>query len=1319
MEQQELSTLSKKLSCVLRRDQHGFKRRLKGLRKRLETHKPISRDLEKLKREMENSLAARERRAELLPRPEFPEALPVSARREEIAETIRRHQVVIVAGETGSGKTTQLPKICLLAGRGVGGLIGCTQPRRVAARSIAARVASELKTEVGRAVGYKVRFSDRLSEETYIKLMTDGILLAETQGDRFLEHYDTLIIDEAHERSLNIDFLLGYLKQLLPRRRDLKLIVTSATIDTERFAAHFDNAPIIQIEGRAYPVETRYRPLEEEQDPTQGILAAMDEIAGEQAGDTLIFLPGEREIRETTEALRKHHPPGTEILPLYARLSAAEQNRVFQPGQQPRVVLATNVAETSLTVPRIRAVIDPGLARISRYSTRSKVQRLPVEPISRASADQRKGRCGRVGPGLCLRLYSEEDYLSRPEFTPPELLRSSLAAVILRMLDLKLGDIEAFPFLEAPDSRQISDGFKLLEELGAVDRRRCLTEIGRQLAPLPIDPRIARMILAARDYVCLREALIIAAALSIQDPRERPLESQQAADQAQAKFRDDKSDFLSYIKLWDAFKEQERHLSRNKLRQWCRQHFLSYTRMLEWVDIHQQLHGLAREMGWRPNQEAADYPAIHRALLSGLLGNIATRTLPGAGQDGGYQGARGIKLYIFPGSGQFKLRPKWIMAAELVETSRLYARDVARIEPEWIEEAAGELLCRYSYSEAHWEKRRQQVVAYEQVTVYGLTVIPRRKVHYGPVDPVVARQIFIRSALVEGEYDSDAEFFKHNRQLIGEIEDLEHKARRPDILVDEQTLYEFYDARLPEGLHNGPAFEQWRLAAERQQPRLLFLTREDLMRRDGGDITRQAFPDFVKVGGARLKLDYHFEPGHEADGVTLSLPVQLLNQLNPPRFEWLVPGLLKEKIIALMRTLPKQIRRQFVPLPDFAQAALEALEPSELPLTEALGHYLHRISGVELPADAWQPDKLPPHLRMNFLILDERGQRLAAGRDLPALQQAWRDQAARHFADLPKHGLEREHLRSWDFDTLPETVDIKLGGLNLPGYPALVDKGGDAALEVFSDPDQARAAHREGLRRLFLIEAQTNLRQLCRQMPVSRQLTLIYAGLGQVEDLRRDIVDILVDELFLAEPWPRDRRAYQQRLETGSRQLFAAAAERLNLLETLLADWKKLRENHAELLKPLTTSEKDKNPRLGSLQDLRQLKGELDNPYREALEEIRRHLDGLIYPGFAREVPLSRLQHFPRYLKAVDIRLQRLRQSPAKDARKAAELAPLWQAYQQRAKKARGRDPELEAFRWLLEELRVSLFAQELKTAQPVSLQRAEAAWRALAAGAE
>ncbi len=1283
----------------MRCDQYRFQKRIRSLKSKLKNGQQI--DIGALSTDIEKSLKQRQRRATNLPKPQFPDELPVSQRREDIAAAIAANQVVIIAGETGSGKTTQLPKICLSLGRGVAGMIGCTQPRRIAARTVANRVANELESPLGHAVGYKVRFSDRLSVDTYIKFMTDGILLAETQGDRFLESYDTLIIDEAHERSLNIDFLLGYLKRLLPKRPDLKLIITSATIDTQRFSAHFDSAPIIEISGRTYPVEVRYRSLSnDERDLSQEILDAVDEITQyDRQADILIFLSGERDIRETAEALRKHRLPGTEILPLYARLSAAEQNRVFAPGNERRIILATNVAETSLTVPRIKAVIDSGLARISRYSIRNKVQRLPIEEISRSSADQRKGRCGRVAPGLCIRLYSEESYQKQPEFTDPEILRTSLASVILQMLALRLGDVSDFPFVEPPSAKMINDGFTLLTELGAANEERQLTQIGWQLAKMLIDPRIGRMILAAKQENCLNEVLIIASALSIQDPRERPMDAQQAADTAQKKFAEERSDFLSYLKLWDFFHKQAKHLSKNKLRHWCHEHFLSYFRMREWVDIHQQLNILIKEMGWRVNQVESNYDEIHRALLTGLLGNIAFKSeidqkksadknLSASKKQGfsadEYLGARNTKPYMHPGSALFKKKPKWIMAAELVETTRLYARCCAKINPDWIEQVAGD-LCQHHYFEPYWQKRQAQVGAYEKVTLYGLTIVAKRQINYGPLDPKWSREIFIRSALVQGEYHSNAPFFKHNRELFNEIEALEHKSRRQDILVDEEQVYAFYDARSPEGIYSGKAFEQWLKGVD---SKLLFLSREDLMKHAGENVTAQAFPDNLLINGVGLPLSYHFEPGHERDGVTVNIPLPLLNQLTRQTLEWLVPGLLEEKIIALLRGMPKALRRTFVPIPDVAREALETfkkpivtfreggsfLEYPKESLMDVLTRYCHRRLGKPLPKDVWQPDALPPHLVFNYQLVDNENKYLDMGRDLIVLQQKWgthaSDECQREVAN--DSGLERDKLTSWDFGDLPSQVSLNINGVKVQGFPTLVDEESHVALRVLDNPSIAQQELRDGLRRLFLLGLPT--KKLLKQIPINHKLCFQYMKIGNCEQLKKEMLMAIVDSIFLVDPLPNKQADFEQRLTQGKQRLMTVANEYATQLACVLEEYNTLSQQLHKLSNRST-----------------------------AIPEIKQHLKHLIYDGFVKEISLAQLKHLPRYLKAVKVRLDRLDQDPQKDAKKAAQIAPLWEAYWQRSKEP---SFKLKDFRWMLEELRVSLFAQELKTAYPVSVQR-------------
>src|SRR5712691_6039177 len=1029
-----------------------------------------------------------EQRRALAPRPEFPPELPICARREEIAKAISSHQVVIVCGETGSGKTTQLPKICLGLGRGIEGLIGHTQPRRIAARATAARVAHELKAELGGAVGYKIRFTDRVGPRSYIKIMTDGILLAETQGDRELRQYDTLIIDEAHERSLNIDFLLGYVKQLLPRRTDLKLLITSATIDAERFSKHFDGAPVIEVSGRLYPVEVRYRPVEsedEDYDLNEAISDAADELAREGEGDVLVFLPGEREIREAAETLRKHHPPHAEILPLFARLSAEEQERVFKPHGGRRIVLATNVAETSLTVPGIRYVVDTGLARVKRYSYRNKVEQLRVENISQASAKQRAGRCGRVASGICVRLYAEDEFNSRPAFTDPEVLRSSLANVILRMKSLGLGTVEEFPFIDPPASKAIQDGYALLAELGAVDEADELTEIGKQLAKLPVDPRIGRMVLAARPENALGEVLVIAAALSVQDPRQRPSERAAAADEAHKRFDDEKSDFLSWIKLWKFFEEALAHRkSGRKLHQACREHFLSFNRMREWRDIHGQLKELVVELGWRISETPATYEQMHRALLAGLLGNVGMKT-----EEGNYLGARGIRFWVHPGSGVGRKAGHWIMAAELAETTRLYARCVATIDPEWLESTGAHLVKRHQY-EPHWERKPAHVAAFERGTLYGLPLYTNRRVHYGPRDPAGARKIFIRQALVDGDYETHAPFFIHNRKLIREIEQLEHKSRRPDVLVDDELICAFYESLVPEGIHNGADFDRWRREAEAKNPKLLFLKREDLMRHEAAGITTVQFPHELQMAGRSFALDYHHEPGSQRDGVTLTIPLLALNQVDAARCDWLVPGLAREKITRLAKSLPQKLRHQLGPLPEFVGAFLAANQPADAPLAQAIARYARRELNLTIPLDAFRQEMLPAHLSMNFRIVDEHGRQLATGRNLAQLRAELGKKAGEEFAELARADAPATKVTGWDFGDLEEVMEIRRGSQTLIGYPGLVDHGDSVSLEVFDSADKAREAHRPGLRRLFMLQLKDQARYIEKNLPGLHAMTL-------------------------------------------------------------------------------------------------------------------------------------------------------------------------------------------------------------------------------------
>ncbi len=1206
----------------------------------------------------------------------FDPALPVSAKRDDIRKAIEAHPVVIVCGETGSGKTTQIPKILLEMGRGKAGRIGHTQPRRIAARSVAARIAEELKVELGALVGYKVRFHDRVRSDSVIKLMTDGILLAETQGDPQLRAYDTLIIDEAHERSLNIDFLLGYLKKLLEKRNDFKLVITSATIDAEKFSRHFNGAPVIEVSGRLYPVEVRYRPVEGDKEDTTrdeeeaALAGAVEEACKEGSGDVLVFLPGEREIREATEVLRKHRI-AAEILPLYSRLSNAEQDRVFHPGGSRRVVLATNVAETSLTVPRIHYVVDTGQARIKRYSYRNKVEMLRVENISQAAAQQRAGRCGRVADGICFRLYSEEEFAARPAHTDPELLRSSLAAVILRALSLNLGKVEDFPFLDPPSPKAISDGYALLAELGAVDEENALTAMGRELARLPLDPRVGRMLVAAREEGCLEQMLVIAGAQSLQDPRERPMDKAAAADERHKQFADERSDFLSFLKLWEFAGEG---LSRRQ----CRDNFLSYARMREWRDIHTQLRQSVEELDWKTssaNMEKPDaYRALHRALLCGLLGNVGMKD----DADNNYTGARGIKFWVHPGSGT-KKPGKWIMAAELVETTRLFARSVATIDPKWIEELGGHLLKRHQ-ERPHWEQARAQVVAIERGTLYGLPVYVDRRMHYGPIDPVLSREIFLRSALVEGEFETRAPFFVHNRRLLEEIERLEHKSRRPDILVDDELILAFYEARVPEGVTNGADFDKWRKEAERADPKLLQLRREDLMRHEAAGITTDNFPHDIRFGSNTFALEYHFEPRSPKDGVTLTVPVALLNQVPTARCEWLVPGLLKEKVQAFAKGMPQRMRHKLGPLAEFAQAFAAAVPPSDTPLGTALARHIRAELNLEVPTDAFRPDSAPPHLQMNFRVLDEHGRQLAMGRNLAELKEEFGPKTEKILEQEIQAGGER-HV-SWNFGDLEEVMEVQSGGQTLVGYPALLDRGDGVALQVYDSPERAREVHRAGVRRLLALTFRERLRDL--EKTLGKDMALA--------PLKEDILAAALDRTFLAESLPMRQAEFARRVQEGRNRLNLIAQEMQRLAATIFAEQTQVQKRAAGVQKA----------------------------WPAAAEDVKQQCARLLQAGFLARTPWARLQHFPRYLKAAALRLDKLRAEPARDAQRAAELAPLEQAYRRelasRAKLggAASAAAELDQFGWLLEELRVSLFAQELRTPVPVSSKRLAKLWQSI-----
>ena len=1217
----------------------------------------------------------------------FPESLPVSQRKAEIKKLLSEHQVIVVAGETGSGKTTQLPKMCLELGFGNLGMIGHTQPRRIAARSVAARIAEELETELGGLVGYKVRFNDQISDDTQIKLMTDGILLAEIQNDRFLNQYSCLIIDEAHERSLNNDFILGYLKQLLPCRRDLKLIITSATIDVERFSKHFNNAPIIEVSGRTYPVEVRYRPVveEDDQDQLQGILNAVDELQAEGRGDILIFMNGEREIRDTTEALQKQNLKHTEILPLFARLSAQEQNKIFHPSGLNRIVLATNVAETSLTVPGIKYVIDPGTARISRYSYRTKVQRLPIEPISQASANQRKGRCGRVSEGICIRLYSEEDFNSRPEFTDPEILRTNLASVILQMTALGLDDIEAFPFVDAPDKRHIQDGIKLLEELGAFEmvrtrsgEKRQLTAVGRQLAQLPVDPRLAKMLQSAVSQGALHEVMIIVAALSIQDPRECPQEKQQASDEKHRRFADKKSDFLAFLNLWSYLQEQQKELSKNQFRRQCQKDFLNYLRIREWQDIYHQIRLTVREMGLPINSEKAEYQQIHTALLSGLLSHIGLKEA----EKQQYLGARNAHFAIFPNSVLFKKQPKWVMVAELVETSKLWGRMVAEIEPEWIEPLA-EHLIKKSYSEPRWSKSRGAVISDEKVTLYGVPIVAARSVNYGAIDPAVSREIFIQSALVEGDWNTKHKFFKENQRLVREVEELEHKSRRRDILVDDRTLFEFYDQRIGTEVVSQKHFDTWWKKAQQKDPELLNFERSFLINDDAEQVSKLDFPNFWHQGNLKLKLTYQFEPGTDADGVTVHIPLPLLNQVEMAGFDWQIPGLREELVIALIKSLPKSYRRNFVPAPNYAQAFLSRAVPLEKPLLDTLIYELRRMTGVTVEAEHWNWEQIPSHLKMTFRVVDENGKKIAESMNLDELKFNLKDRVQESISAVADDGIEQSGLHIWSFADLPQCYEQKQRGFSVKAFPAIVDEKDAVGIKLFETEFEQAVAMQQGLRRLLLLNVPSPIKYLHEKLPNKAKLGLYFTPFGRVLDLIDDCIACAVDKLiadFGGFVWDE-------------------------------AGFEKLRDFVRENLNEVTVDIAQKVEQILSLNHAlnQRLKGKMDFTMAFAFSDIKAQLSGLIYPGFVQKSGYDRLPDLQRYLQAVDKRIDKLTQDVNRDRAAMLRVEQVQQAYQQllaKLPKSKPISDEVAEIRYMIEELRVSLFAQQLGTKYQVSDKR-------------
>ncbi|MDD2343617.1 MAG: ATP-dependent RNA helicase HrpA [Tolumonas sp.] len=1278
-----LRSLQSQLSECLPVDKAQLLRRLQGV-PRLPVNKQTA-VLTIIGQELEKAKLRAQLRQQNVPKLHYPD-LPVTDKRHDIAEAIRKHQVVIVAGETGSGKTTQLPKICMEAGRGVQGMIGHTQPRRLAARTVAARIAEELQCELGSHVGYKVRFHDQVNENSYVKLMTDGILLAEIQSDRMLMQYDTLIIDEAHERSLNIDFILGYLKQLLPKRPDLKLIITSATIDPQRFSRHFGNAPVIEVSGRTYPVDVRYRPWqdEEDSDPLQGLFNAVDELCAEGLGDILIFMNGEREIRDTADALRKRNLRDTEILPLYSRLSNAEQNRIFSQHAGRRIVLATNVAETSLTVPGIRYVIDPGTARISRYSYKTKVQRLPIEAISQASANQRKGRCGRVAAGICIRLYSEQDFLGRPEFTDPEILRTNLASVILQMLALGLGDMSRFPFVEAPDSRHIKDGLRLLEELGAINgsidgqHPLRLTPLGRQLARVPLDPRLARMVLAAPQFGCLEEILIITSALSIQDPRERPMDKQQASDEKHRRFEDKDSDFQAFLNLWNYVQEQQQTLSQNQFRKQCQKEFLSYLRLREWQDIHYQVRQATRELSLTINQDAAPEQAIHSAILTGLLSHIGMKD----GDKSEYIGARNARFMIFPGSGLFKKPPKWSMVAELTETSRLYGRTAARIQPEWIEPLAGHLLKR-SYSDPRWSKKAGAVLASEKVTLYGITIVADREVQYGDIDSVVSRELFIRRALVEGDFETRHRFFAENRKLLAEVEALEAKSRRRDILVDDETLFLFYDAHIPADVVSARHFDSWWKIASKESPELLNFEREMLLQGDASHINEHDYPNQWVQGRLKFRLSYQFEPGEEADGVTVHIPLPLLNQVEPVGFDWLIPGMRHELLVALIKSLPKQWRKNFVPAPNYADALMASISPEQGPLLDAIERQLKRMSGLTVPRECWDWSSIADHLKMTFRVIDDKRKKVAESKDLLALKEQLRAQVQQTLSQVADDDIEQEGLTLWSFGPLPQEYSQKRGGFEVKAYPALVDQKDSVAIQLFDSSVAQQMAMWAGQRRLVLLNVPSPIKYLQEKLPNKAKLGLYFTPFGKVAELIDDCIACGCDQLMHQHgglSWDSD--TFQQQKEVIRGELNETVVKIAAQVEQILT----------------------------AAHGIRKLfKGKMTLELAFAHSDIQAQLERLIHKGFVTATGAARLPDLLRYMKGIERRMEKIPVDANRDRMYMLKVQHVEQAYQQLVGKLGKGQPipeEVRNVRWMIEELRISYFAQVLGTPYPVSDKR-------------
>jgi len=1293
----------RKLSTSMTAERFRVIRRLDGLQNdhaKKGDSETILGKLSGLEKKIQLSCDLAQRRKDRVPKPSYPD-LPVSQRRDEIIAAIKNNQVVIIAGETGSGKTTQLPKMCIEAGRGVFGMIGHTQPRRLAARTVSNRIAEELGSELGKDVGYKVRFQDKVDEGTYIKLMTDGILLAEMQHDRYLEKYDTIIVDEAHERSLNIDFLLGYLKNLLKRRRDLKLIITSATIDHERFSEHFSGAPIIEVSGRAFPVSVHYQPIgggDDEDREGEGledsVLTAVQGVVDESFGraidsnarDILVFLPGEREIRNVADLLRRHLKNELEILPLYSRLSNAEQNRVFASHSNRRVVLATNVAETSITVPNIGFVIDPGTARISRYSYRTKVQRLPVEAISQASANQRMGRCGRIAPGVCIRLYDEESFESRDEFTDPEILRSNLASVILQMKSLRLGEVHQFPFINPPDEKLINDGYRLLEELGAVTSTLELTEIGKTIARLPVDPRIGRMLIAANQYGCLHELISIGSALSLPEPWSRPHEKRSEADEKHKAFKDKESDFLAFVNLWSINEEKRQELSSGALKRWYKDNFLSYLRIREWRDLHRQLKLTVQELGWKQNEQPADYQSVHQAILSGYLSQVAMKD-----DDQQFLGTRNRKFSIFPGSNLAKRSPKWIVAAEIVETHKVYARTVAKIDPGWIEYVGNPLL-KYRYFEPHWEKKRAAAVAFQETNLFGLIVNPKKKVDFSQVDPVNSREIFIHSALVAGDYFSRAPYHQHNQHLIEKIGYLEDKSRRRDILVDDLVVYEWFDKKIPANIVNGKGFEKWRKSVERKDPKCLFLSEGDLLAKDAADAAEHFFPDDVKVSGGKLKIDYVFEPGKKQDGINVVVPVTLINQVNEVALEWLVPGLELEKCIALIKSLPKSIRKNYVPVPDVAALFLEGALDREKSLVQQLTQFLRQRARINIKASDWGVSSLPDHLRANVQVVDDDGKLLQQSRDITTLKQEMQGTFKEAIDSVRVEGVhnsaDETEFTAWDFDNVPEVYEFDQNGAVVKTYPALVDHQSCVSVQLCDSKDDACSKHQQGVLRLCILALPQQVKYLRKHCGVSKKIALQYAPFGSQQSLADGIATAAFYRAFINhQNVPRTKNEFSELISARKSFLVGEGNKIASLVTSILSA-------HHEVSKVIN--------------------GKVPIARVNCYQDIKRQLSSLFVKDWIAKISYQRLEQYPRLLRAVSLRIERLQGNIDRDKVNAGQIDSYWSLYSGR-QKSRDKDgvfdPALDEFRWMLEEYRVSLFAQGMKTAYPVSEKRLKKLW--------